>query len=301
MVAITLGTLIASGGLRSEVYDTFFIVAACSLSILTIALLIMRSYTFKYRRDIIAQMAHDNGWDQQALTARHRENIVGFQASAITRLGREKINAEENCLYAPDWSYCDYSYPISNRGRYGKEEVARVYYAAMGTRLPRKLPHVVFDSLQSRKRQMRFLFDENQRHKLEGDFDQHFASYFPEDYSIDALSFISPDVMQALKEADEYDIEIIDDRLFMFGSMYQPEEQIPDMAAKLMAIKGELLDNILTYRDQRVFGAEGQKQVSIEGARLQKSIWPTVFAIIGTFIAFFAVWLLYWQSVASKQ
>jgi hypothetical protein len=138
----------------------------------------------------------------------------------------------------------------------------------MSVKLPRKLPHVIFDSKKSRGRQFRFFIDADQKHSLEGNFDQYFTTYFPKLYRVDSLSFITPDVMHAMIAASEYDIEILDDQLFIYGSLDDPNQQIEAMALKIGAIKKELLDNILTYRDERLAFDDGRRTVSVEGRRL---------------------------------
>lgn len=245
----------------------------------TVFFYFLQKSRIKHRAATISAMATENRWDQAAVTAKNRQNLVSFRSASMTGLSEENVNYERNCLYTPDWAYCDYSYPTYTHGKTGKYKSGEVLYAAMGTKLPRKLPNVLFDSLQSRKRQFRFKFKRSQRHSLEGDFDKYFATYFPENYTIDSMSFISPDVMLALREASDYDFEIQDDNLYMFGSMYEPREQIPEMSAKLMKVKQQLLDNILTYRDERLAFAEGRKTVDNEGLRLKHSIVPTVVGV----------------------
>jgi hypothetical protein len=180
-----------------------------------------------------------------------------------------------------DWEYADFHYNLYGQLRGGEYVRARVYYGIMSTALPRRLPNVFFDSKRARRRQFRFHFSKSQIHSLEGDFDKFFVTYFPEGYTIDSMSFISPDVMWAMRRAADYDIEIYGDRLFLYGPLYDVEKQIPDMAAKIAPIKKELLDNILTYRDDRLPFAEGRQRVTGAAASLKLSkFWSIVTVII---------------------
>lgn len=205
---------------------------------------------------------------------------VFTKLGAIDELGEVRDKKVRNLVHGKDWLYYDFSYTLYARAKHGEYKGATVYYGVMATTLPRSLPNVFFDSIKARHRQFRFHFSKSQRHSLEGNFDEHFATYFPPDYTIDSMSFISPDVMLKLRDASDYDIEIVGDQLFMYGPLYDPEVQLADMATKIAAIKKELLDNILTYRDDRLPYAQGRQTVAAQGASLKVSkFWSTVTAV----------------------
>lgn len=196
---------------------------------------------------------------------------------AIDELSEVRDKKIRNVVHGNDWEYYDFSYNVYARYRANNYKAATIHYGVMATTLPRSLPNVFFDSIKARHRQFRFHFARSQRHSLEGDFDKHFATYFPPDYTIDSMSFISPDVMWKLREARDYDIEIVGDQLFLYGPLYDPELQITDMANKITAIKKELLDNIMSYRDDRLPYAEGRKKTALQGASLKLStFWAKV-------------------------
>lgn len=200
-----------------------------------------------------------------------------------------------NCLSAPDWQYCDFLYNYYRKTKYGEYRAGTVYYGVMTAKLPRKLPNVFFDSKKSRGRQFRLTFTRDQKHSLEGNFDTFFATYFPVQYTIDSMSFISPDVMQALIDASEYDIEIKDDLLCLYGPISTDERDIEAMANKLNVVKKQLLDNILTYRDERLPFGVGRQQVAIQGMSLKKSQffkWLTIAGLVLYFIVRIAIEIL---------
>jgi hypothetical protein len=200
----------------------------------------------------------------------------------------------KNMIIGPDWKYGDLAYQTHVLSGSGTGTGVTVYVSVISTKLSRKLPNIVFDSKKARGRQFRFQFARSQVHSLEGDFDKFFVTYFPPDYTIDSMSFITPEVMWAMRDAKDYDIEIYGDRLFLYSSVYAPERQIPDMAAKLLAIKKELADNIDTYRDARVPFAEGRQRVSVKGAKLTASaFWNIVFMILATLYGLFYLWTKY--------
>lgn len=191
------------------------------------------------------------------------------------------------------WLYYDFTYDIYQRTKYGDYKADRIYYGIMGTTLPRQLPHIFFDSFKSRKQQFRFEFARSQRYSFEGDFNQSFVAYMPDAYKIDTLSFISPEVMVALQAADDYDIEIIGNKVLLLGPLGDPATQLPDMAAKLAAIKKELVDNIDTYRDERLPYKDGRTMVAQAGTQLRSSsvyFWISVAGVaVGILVIFFRI------------
>lgn len=199
------------------------------------------------------------------------EMLVNFELMSLADLDSERDKSWENYIVAKEWIYCDFSYAVYNSTRNGDYKSFTEHYGVITAKLPRELPNVFFDSLHARRRQFRFHFSRSQRHSLEGNFDNYFATYFPENYTIDSMSFISPDVMHALIDAADYDIEIIGDRLFLYGALYEPSEQLDDMTYHLNSIKKQLLDNIITYRDERLSFTEGRERVHIQAASLQRS------------------------------
>ncbi len=94
-------------------------------------------------------------------------------------------------------------------------------YAAL--RLPAPLPHIVLDArrpngLLSTSLPGMWAPDADQRLGLEGDFDRHFTLYCPKGYEADALYLFTPDVMaRVVDRAALYDIEIVDDWLFLYA------------------------------------------------------------------------------------
>ena len=200
---------------------------------------------------------------------------------AVDQLHNAREPQIANLLVGNDWEYADFTYNVYGKHKYGEYLQAIVHYGVMSTKLPRRLPNVFFDSKKARGRQFRFHFSKSQQHRLEGDFSKFFVTYFPTGYTIDSMSFISPDVMWVMRDAADYDIEIYGDRVFLYGPLYDPEKQLPDMAAKIARIKKELLDNILTYRDQRLPYDQGRKLVAGAGISLRLSnFWKIVSIVV---------------------
>ncbi len=181
-----------------------------------------------------------------------------------------------------DWLYSDFKYDIFRRDKYGEHKVNTIYYGIMSTQLPRQVPHLFFDSPKARSRQFRFEFARSQKYSFEGDFDQSFVTYMPDGYQIDSLAIISPEVMWALKDAAAYDVEMVGDRVLLLGTLDNPETQLPDMAAKLAAIKKSMVDQLGHYRDDRLPYDVGKRMVSEAGAKLRGSqVWFWISVVVG--------------------
>lgn len=234
----------------------------------------------------------DRHFEQYAESQGLELHNAGFdikQKFLFMSLGRMRDMHQDtyrNMIDSPEgWTYADYTYSISRHGWPTSYTAAHEHYAVMTVLLPRKLPNIFFDSRQVRGRQFRFHFSKSQLHQLEGDFDRYFATYFPEDYTIDSMSFISPEVLWALRDAREYDAEIIDDRLFLYADVKDPAFQLPDMQSKIMNIKRHLEKNVRTYRDAHLPVADGRKRVSRVAVWLKPSyFWEYV--LIAAIVAY---------------
>jgi len=177
-----------------------------------------------------------------------------------------------NSYIGDNWGYGEYEFSRYRTIKNSTYNTATFYFAIGVFSLPRKLPNVFFDSHQTGGREFQLLFDSAQKHSLESVFDDYFTSYFHEDYTIDNLSFITPEVMESLISASEYDIEIYQDRLYIYNELENMPKQLEDMQQKGNLIREKLLNNIITYRDDRVRYSEGRSTVSMLGVSLKRSI-----------------------------
>lgn len=95
----------------------------------------------------------------------------------------------------------------------------------------------------------------DQRLSLEGDVDRHFTLYCPKGYEADALYLFTPDVLAHLvDQTSDFDIEIVDDRLYL----YSPDDVAtadPRRWERMLRIIGVLqtkLDQWARWRDVRL-------------------------------------------------
>ncbi len=170
------------------------------------------------------------------------------------------------------WGYTDFSFRELSDNFKREIYTTNTYHFAVGVfDLPRALPNVFFDSKHTGSHEFQLLFCEDQRHQLEGDFNLHFDTYFTEDYTIDSLSFITPDVMLALRGASNYDIEIFSNKLYLINDLENMPAQLDDIEQKGRAIRDSLQRNIERYRDDRLPFKLGRKTVDISGLLLRRS------------------------------
>jgi hypothetical protein len=203
-----------------------------------------------------------------------------FRASSLLDLAKRDLGCA-NYIKTAGWSYMDLTYSIYQETRSGEYKQATIYYAVMAVELPRVLPNVLFDSKLDRRRQFKAVFAADQRHELEGDFNNYFDTYFAEGYTVDSLSFITPDVMQAMIAADDYDIEIVGNHLLLYGPVLEAAAQLQEMSQKLVAIKQALQVTAADYRDDRLPAAMAAQTVTAQGMFLkQRKVRLTVGTIV---------------------
>lgn len=168
-----------------------------------------------------------------------------------------------------DWEFTDEEFDIVSKSKYYSYVSSRVYYSILRIPLPRTLPHIIFDSRRMKGRQMYFNFDRNQRISLEGNFDQYFDTYFPASYEIDLLSIITPEIMETLIQASEFDIEIYGKSLILYSPML-PANQAPSAIQRASLIRDKLMNNIMTYSDHRL-SDNNRKSVHAYGLTIQNN------------------------------
>lgn len=160
-------------------------------------------------------------------------------------------------------------------------------------KLNRRLPHMILDAKANNFWKFSSLsgsFDRSQVLKLEGDFNSYFTLYAPQAYARDALYVFTPDVMAAMIDhGKNFDIEIVDDQLFIYSATYFPLDN-PALYGQLLTIvttlRSELLDQTDYYADERV-GNRVMNVVASEGQRLKSGtswlIWVIV-AVVAYFV-----------------
>lgn len=165
------------------------------------------------------------------------------------------------------WKLYDATFNFYRKTKHGRYKSKQAYYTVFEAKLQRTVPHLIFDSKKAKNRQFRYIYLQSQRLSLEGDFDDHFEAYAPQYYQIDALSFITPEVMWAMTEMKGYDVEFIEDSLLCYGPLLSKKE-LSTFKQKCLHLHKNVNDNLSTYRDNRLQGNSRIHDVTSFGKKL---------------------------------
>jgi hypothetical protein len=174
------------------------------------------------------------------------------------------------------FDFGNFQYVVSN----GKSSTT-ITWGFLAMHLERRLPHMLLDSRQNNSWAsvgLAGLFDRDQVLSLEGDFDNYFTLYCPKQYERDALYVFTPDLMAlCIDEASPFDIEIVDDWLFVYSPRAFPIDN-PQLLARIFGIIATIGAKALRqtdrYRDERVAAPFVANTVAQPGQRLRRR-FPT--------------------------
>ena len=161
----------------------------------------------------------------------------------------------------------------------GKSRTTRTW-GFLAIELDRRLPHMVLDSTANNGlfggTNLPATFHKDQVLSLEGDFDRYFTLYCPKEYERDALYVFTPDLMAlCIDEAAPFDIEIVDDWMFVYSSKPFPSGN-PDVYRRLLRIVETVGAKTLTqtdrYQDDRAAAPFAANVVAPQGTRLRRGV-----------------------------
>lgn len=125
--------------------------------------------------------------------------------------------------------------------------------------LPKRMPHLFLDAhANDRGRRAEFVFADDNRLSLEGDFDSVFQAYAPKQHKQLALSILAPDVLQVfMRHSHRFDIEIIEHhvRLIVPDAMVSRDEKLQKevlLAAK--AIMKKVDRRLASWKESSLHG-----------------------------------------------
>ncbi|MBC7869088.1 hypothetical protein H7X69_02840 [Candidatus Saccharibacteria bacterium] len=156
-----------------------------------------------------------------------------------------------------------------------------ITYGYICVYLDRNLPNMVLDSKQNNIRvfgaqlsNLPITFHKDQILELEGDFNKYFTLYAPKEYERDALYIFAPDLMALLiDEASTYDVEIVDDRLYVYSntSFGLEDPAVLERLFKIIATVGKkTVTQTDRYADERTGEMVVQNIVAQPGRRLKR-------------------------------
>lgn len=212
-------------------------------------------------------------YDNTTGTSLSTSELAGYvYKSMVGDLGRSK--SQHSVIGNGNMSLQSYQYTT------GSGKNSKVHHWTFGThRLDRPMPHVLLDS----KKNNLSVFGASLGSNLAGGVDrsqridagvlsQHFDVYVPETYGVDALSIISPEIVEELvNHYQDYDIEILDSTVNMLkNGAYKPAE-VKELFELIERLGEEFNDNLVSYRDERATTIAERVGIAEQGIRLRKS------------------------------
>jgi hypothetical protein len=169
----------------------------------------------------------------------------------------------------------------------GKNRSTRTW-GFLALELDRKQPHMVLDAKANNGlfggTNLPATFAKDQILSLEGNFNEYFTLYCPKEYERDALYVFTPDLMALLiDEAAPFDVEIVDDWMFVYSGSAFPSAQ-PAVYQRLFRIIETVGTKTLTqtdrYQDDRAAVPFAANIVAPPGARLKRNVSVGVILLI---------------------
>lgn len=263
----------ASSGARPE---RIAIIIAIVVAVGLVAVLVLRavSRASALRRYRLTRFAVTNGMLYSATATR-----PAFDGT-IFRVGSSRTIAERLWREPPEqFEVGNYQYTTGS----GKNKSTH-HWSYLATRLPRRLPHMLLDAKGNNSlfgSNLPISFHRDQRLSLEGDFDTHFTLYCPREYETDALYVFTPDLMaQFIDEAQAFDVEIVDDWMFVYAHR-KLDLSDPHQLAPLLRIVDTVAKKTQSrsarYADDRVWGdttevSESSPTAPVGAARLSHNL-----------------------------
>jgi riboflavin transporter FmnP len=233
----------------------------------------------------LTQFAADNG-----LRFRTRDPNPSY-SGMIFHIGDSRASFDH--LNSTTGRYFDFGGFIYGTGSGKSRETHRWGYIAL--QLDRQLPNMVLDSKENNGifgiSNLPITFNKDQILSLEGDFNEHFTLYCPQEYETDALYVFTPDLMALLiDDANSFDVEIVDDWMFVYSKT--PFDLLnATVVARLFTIIATVGAKTVTqtenYHDDRV-GSLSSNIVAPQGQRLRHG-----FSLVGLIVIVLVVggWL----------
>lgn len=213
---------------------------------------------------------------QQPVNSHNMSNALATTAimDQLDRYSRMRALAD-----GPNWQIFEVVVDIYRETKYGDYVSRQLYYSVFEGRLSRSVPNVLFDSKHAKGRQFKYMYLQSQRLSLEGGLDDIFTVYAPDFYKIDTLSFVSPEVLLHIQAAKNFDIEIVGDRVFLYGPLLLNTVDVAQLQTLGQQLTAAINDNIDTYADSYLSGANRRTTTTAFARQLlQSPLKPLLYA-----------------------
>ncbi len=284
LVAFALFTIVVMWAAISQgslTLETYFSISIPTIMLFVLIWLFTRRQMIQEAR--LRRFAERNGFTFTA------DADVNAEVGTLFHTGHSRAMSQIIAGKVDDlqFQFGDFRYEV------GSGRSARTYkYHFMSTTLPRPVPQVILDSRFSSAAFSFTAFSNSEKLSLEGDFDAYFKVHIPQGYGADVLYFLTPELMEALKQAaSRFDIEFIDNKLYFYSSNSKNvrEEDLRIFFAIIEKVSLEAWDNTRRYVDARMQGAE---KLPNNGARIAKKIPINVVVTGAVILAVYIFWIV---------
>ncbi len=196
-------------------------------------------------RRMLTKSAIYNEWDE------NRRVFVDSINSDILQID-EEIIPNNRPVIAPqekrkvDYRLYDVVFDLYRRNRGGRYKAREGYYTVFHAKLQRPVPHLVFDNKKAKGRQFKHIYLNSQRLSLDANFDDHFTTYSPKYHQIETLSFITPEVLEAMIGLKNEDVEFLDDHLFCYAPLLS-RPRLASFRRQCFNLHAKVNDNLRSY------------------------------------------------------
>ncbi len=143
--------------------------------------------------------------------------------------------------------------------------IAERCYTVFEAKLRQTTPHLVFDGKSAKGRQFKSIYSKSQQLKgiLGAEFDRLFIAYSPAHHTIETLSFITPEVIEAMQAMGDCDLEFVDNSLLCYTSFLAPD-RLEGFRRHCFNLHAKVNDNLRLYKPK-------EAEIKPFGRRLLKS------------------------------
>ena len=256
-----------------EPASLFFLVGVSQIMVFVILFVLVKSLFFiTYVKELTRKRSYLS-------VSRLKSHSKISQSVVFYELARAEFQSIKVIKEGSFWQLYDAVFDVYGQGRAKKEKRRRAYYTVFEAKFQRMTPHVVFDSVTAKKKQFRHLYLSSQKAALGAGFDKHFETYVPQHYNLDALSFITPEVMVKMLEIKDCDIEFLQGNMLCYAPFLN-EEQLEAFLTGCLALHKTTNHNLSSYRDS--WSKKGE-EVTTFGKQLLKNprrvLWTALFFV----------------------
>lgn len=190
----------------------------------------------RYKNKIWSLFAAANGWQLDAVSsveANMPPSLKFGHSPKFSPIIKANLNGTDTDLFEYECT--------TGHGRSSQSH----YFTVAATRLPKIVPHILLYTKKGHS-EMRGDIDNAENFKLEGDFNDYFRLQIEKGQEIDALTIITPDVMQAIVGYGQgEDIEMTGDQLYFIikGDKRDPAT-VKQLIRSVVELSDQLKENI---------------------------------------------------------